>query len=245
MSIKMITEQQVVSDSKCPNPVCNGRSRKTTGEKTFTCQKCDLVYSMLPKIPVAEPVYGLISRWRRGQASETNQDIVGLDQQNACFKKVHILAPAMNEISTVRTIFQGKSPLQPSNNKRRKVMYVWTWCSCGHDGMKITTDACPSCGSSRCPNCNVARRDLRSYLTSGCNEKYRIPKAAAPTDQPKRDIIRHSSSRLILSVGAVPSTIVFLYDQYCPVLLFITVPGLYFREYRPDSFLVVYELPIV
>ncbi|KAF5636747.1 uncharacterized protein FTJAE_5943 [Fusarium tjaetaba] len=100
MSIKMITEQQVVSDAKCPNPGCNGRSRKISGEETFTCQKCDLVYSMLPKIPVAEPVYGLIPRWRRGQASETNQDIVGLDQQIACFKKVHILAPAMNETST-------------------------------------------------------------------------------------------------------------------------------------------------
>lgn len=162
MSIKMITEQQVVSDAKCPNPGCNGRSRKTTGEKTFTCQKCDLVYSMLPKIPVAEPVYGLIPRWRRGQATETNQDIVGLDQQIACFKKVHILAPAMNETSTVRTIFQGKSPFQSNKNKRRKVMYVWICCSCGLGGMKISTGTCPSCGFSRCPNCIVTRRDRRS-----------------------------------------------------------------------------------
>ncbi|KAF5685305.1 hypothetical protein FDENT_6299 [Fusarium denticulatum] len=39
MSIKMITERKVVSEAKCPNPGCNGRSLKIGREETFACQK--------------------------------------------------------------------------------------------------------------------------------------------------------------------------------------------------------------
>ncbi|KAG7426057.1 hypothetical protein Forpi1262_v012485 [Fusarium oxysporum f. sp. raphani] len=55
MSIKMIAEQKDVSEAKCPSPGCKGRSVKIDDEETFSCQKCDLTYSMLPKNPATEP----------------------------------------------------------------------------------------------------------------------------------------------------------------------------------------------
>ncbi|EXL97878.1 hypothetical protein FOIG_10188 [Fusarium odoratissimum NRRL 54006] len=55
MSIKMIAEQKDVSEAKCPSPGCKGRSVKIDDEETFSCQKCDLTYSMLPKNPAKEP----------------------------------------------------------------------------------------------------------------------------------------------------------------------------------------------
>ncbi|CCT75700.1 uncharacterized protein FFUJ_11735 [Fusarium fujikuroi IMI 58289] len=171
MSIKMIAEQKIASEAKCPSPGCKGRAVKIGQEKTFSCQKCDLMYSMLPKNSSTKPplkesrntsrVYDLIPYWRRAQASETNQDIVGLDQQIACFKKVHILAPGMNETSTGRTMSQGKDPLRSSKAKRRKSIWIWTCCTCGSDGMRITVDACPQCGLFRCANCRVMRKDIR------------------------------------------------------------------------------------
>ncbi|WJG37314.1 mannosyltransferase putative-domain-containing protein [Fusarium oxysporum Fo47] len=54
MSIKMIAEQKDVSEAKCPSPGCKGRSVKIDDEETFSCQKCDLTYSMLPKNPAKE-----------------------------------------------------------------------------------------------------------------------------------------------------------------------------------------------
>ncbi|KAL5590579.1 hypothetical protein FOBRF1_014136 [Fusarium oxysporum] len=172
MSIKMIAEQKDVSEAKCPSPGCKGRSVKIDDEETFSCQKCDLTYSMLPKNPAKEPsikerrstsrVYGLIPYWRRAQASETNQDIVGVDQQIACFKKVHILAPAMDEPSIVSTMSLGKGPLRSKKAKRRKVIWVWTCCGCGIGGMRITAANCPRCGLPRCPMCNTTRRELMS-----------------------------------------------------------------------------------
>jgi ribosomal protein L37AE/L43A len=172
MSIKMIAEQKDVSEAKCPSPGCKGRSVKIDDEETFSCQKCDLTYSMLPKHPAKEQsikerrsmsrVYGLIPYWRRAQASETNQDIVGVDQQIACFKKVHILAPAMDEPSIVSTMSLGKSPLRSKKAKRRKVIWVWTCCGCGSGGMRITAANCPRCGLPRCPMCNTTRRELMS-----------------------------------------------------------------------------------
>ncbi|EXM15512.1 hypothetical protein FOTG_16119 [Fusarium oxysporum f. sp. vasinfectum 25433] len=54
MSIKMIAEQKDLSKAKCPSPGCKGRSVKIDDEETFSCQKCDLTYSMLPKNPAKE-----------------------------------------------------------------------------------------------------------------------------------------------------------------------------------------------
>ncbi|CZR45357.1 uncharacterized protein FPRO_15468 [Fusarium proliferatum ET1] len=170
MSIKMIAEQDIVLEAKCPSPGCKGRPVKIGGEKTFSCQKCDLMYSMLPS-SATEPfvrerrntssVSYLNPYWRRAQASEPDQDIIGLDQQIACFKKVHILDPAMNETSIVATMSQGKNPLRWSKLSRRRVSWVWFCCGCGHGGMKVIVISCPHCGLLRCPNCSVKRKEIR------------------------------------------------------------------------------------
>ncbi|KAF5597656.1 hypothetical protein FPCIR_3540 [Fusarium pseudocircinatum] len=129
MSIKMIAEQKDVSEARCPSPDCKGRSVKTGSGKTFSCQECDLTYSMLPKDTTTEPVvqerrsasrvYGLILYWRRQQDSETSEDVVGVDQQIACFKKVHILAPETNEASIPSRARKGHLGLA--------MLQLWKW----------------------------------------------------------------------------------------------------------------------
>jgi hypothetical protein len=122
MSIKLIAKDKEVLNTKCPSPGCTGRSVQIDNGETFSCQKCDLTYSMLPEVSATDAsirerrspskIYGLIPYWRRAQTSETSHEIVGVDQQTACFKKVHILAPAMSEISTESTSTVRKSPLR-------------------------------------------------------------------------------------------------------------------------------------
>ncbi|KAK2136379.1 hypothetical protein NOF04DRAFT_1001920 [Fusarium oxysporum II5] len=45
---------------------------------------------------------------------------------------------------------------------RRKVVWIWFCCCCGHGGMKVSVDPCPRCGIPRCPNCDTQRYNTRS-----------------------------------------------------------------------------------
>ncbi|EWZ86970.1 hypothetical protein FOWG_10432 [Fusarium oxysporum f. sp. lycopersici MN25] len=45
---------------------------------------------------------------------------------------------------------------------RRKVVWIWFCCCCGHGGMKVSVDPCPRCGVPRCPNCDTQRYNTRS-----------------------------------------------------------------------------------
>ncbi|KAH7219299.1 hypothetical protein DER44DRAFT_84733 [Fusarium oxysporum] len=40
---------------------------------------------------------------------------------------------------------------------RRKVVWIWICCQCGHGGMKVNIDPCPYCSTPRCPNCETQR----------------------------------------------------------------------------------------
>lgn len=44
---------------------------------------------------------------------------------------------------------------------RRKVVWVWICCCCGHGGMKVSVDPCPRCGVPRCPSCDTQRINTR------------------------------------------------------------------------------------
>lgn len=44
---------------------------------------------------------------------------------------------------------------------RRKVVWIWICCCCGHGGMKVSVDPCPHCGIPRCPTCHTQRYNIR------------------------------------------------------------------------------------
>ncbi|KAH7126499.1 hypothetical protein B0J13DRAFT_565570 [Dactylonectria estremocensis] len=44
---------------------------------------------------------------------------------------------------------------------RRKVVWIWICCYCGHGGMKVSVDPCPRCSTPRCPTCHIQRFNVR------------------------------------------------------------------------------------
>ncbi|KAH7378542.1 hypothetical protein BKA64DRAFT_687388 [Cadophora sp. MPI-SDFR-AT-0126] len=54
------------------------------------------------------------------------------------------------------------TPLQPLKPPaKKKTVYVWECCQCGHSGISIRVEACPACQCTRCAYCPTTKIHTR------------------------------------------------------------------------------------
>ncbi|PSS22712.1 hypothetical protein M430DRAFT_33473 [Amorphotheca resinae ATCC 22711] len=44
---------------------------------------------------------------------------------------------------------------------KKKYVYIWQCCGCGHSGINIMVTACSACGAARCAYCRTTKVQVR------------------------------------------------------------------------------------
>ncbi|CVK84648.1 uncharacterized protein FMAN_01600 [Fusarium mangiferae] len=88
------------------------------------------------------------------EAENRNSTLAVTDWRNLCLRPPIFFLNSAPPTLYFQTPFNELAP-------RKKVVYVWICCQCGHGGMKITVDPCPYCGVPRCANCDTRRFNSR------------------------------------------------------------------------------------
>lgn len=155
MSMKIIVTDESKKDpvTKCPNPRCTGRSAGISNKRMFSCQTCHLTYSLMRgelegELTGDEPQYmneilGMIPRRRRLVVPTTSPIILGVDDQIASFKRIHLIKPKV-----------GHSVIESSPQPPVGRSHKWVCCNCGQGWLNVHTDfSCPACQIERCKDC--------------------------------------------------------------------------------------------
>lgn len=145
--------------TECPKPECRSRSQETQDQRSYTCSKCGLMYSVVstemersPTLPPKNHSHGpkgafevplITARQWRLPIPGSSQNVLDLDRQIAFFRKVHI---SMQRLPIVR--------------RRRLHGWRWVCCVCGNEDTKQSDPClCPECGHNQCSSCNVGDGD--------------------------------------------------------------------------------------
>jgi hypothetical protein len=163
MSMKIITTDESNWDpnTKCPNPRCAGRSAEISNKQAFSCQICHLTYSLMPGELEPESTSNgsqdtnktldMTPYRRLLLAPAPSPGILGVDNQIASFKRVHLIMPRVRETLIANTHSMVKtSPGPPLVGQVSK----WMCCNCGLGWFAVSVNFfCPGCQCARCKYC--------------------------------------------------------------------------------------------
>lgn len=167
MSMKIIMTNKSAKDpnTKCPNTKCTGQPDEIPNRQIFFCQTCHLAYSLIPAEIEKEPtsdgsqdtsdIVGISPYRRRSVGSAPGPIILGVDNQIASFKRIHLITPRVREtarVNTHSTVDNYSPPLVASSRHS-----YWTCCQCDQDNRSSVGQCGLTCAHSQCNNCTSFR----------------------------------------------------------------------------------------